>query len=285
MRFTSIITVALSFVGIIHSLPIESRSFEGLYGVTYTARNSDGSCQSASEIANSVREMKAVGINNIRTYSQECNQLPAILKAIKETGGGMTVLAAVWIDGSSNDNAEIDKLKQILHSTPDLSPIRGIIVGNEVLFKGVMSSSELASMMKTVKAISKGIKVGTAEVDTTYHKEVMSVSDIACVNMQPFFSRMNVKNAVSNLNMQYNNFKKAAGGKEVYITETGWPSSGADEGDAHPSLANMQSFVSAISKSSLPYYFFEWQDSQWKSEGIESNFGLLGPNGKSKFSS
>jgi exo-beta-1,3-glucanase (GH17 family) len=283
MRFTSIITIALSFAGLIQALPIESRSINGLYGVTYTARNSDGSCQSASEITNAVHQMKAAGINNIRTYSQECNQLPAILNAIKSNGGDMTVLAAVWIDGTSNDNDEIATLKQVLNSTPDLSPIRGILVGNEVLFQGLMPSSELVSKVKAVKAIAKGIKVGSAEVDTTYSEDLMAASDIVCANIQPFFSHINVKNAASNLNMQYNNFKKTAGGKEVYVTETGWPSSGADAGDSHPSVANMETFAVAVSKISLPYYFFEWQDSQWKSSGIESSFGLIGADGKAKF--
>jgi glucan 1,3-beta-glucosidase len=283
MRFTSLITVALSFAGLIQALPIESRSINGLYGVTYTARNSDGSCQSASEIAHSVQQMKAAGINNIRTYSQECDQLSSILKAINTNGGGMTVLAAVWIDGTSNDEAEIARLKQVLNATPDVSPIRGILVGNEVLFKGLMSSSELVSKVKAVKSIAKGIKVGSVEIDTTYSKDLMAVSDIVCANIHPFFSHVNIKNAASNLNMQYNNFKKIAGGKEVYITETGWPSSGADAGAAHPSLENTEAFATAVSKTSLPYYFFEWQDSQWKSKGIESSFGLLGPDGKAKF--
>ncbi|GAA5795838.1 glycoside hydrolase superfamily [Helicostylum pulchrum] len=283
MRFTSILTIALTFAGVIQSLPIETRGIGALHGVTYTARNSDGQCQTAQEIAASVKSMKSKGINNIRTYSQECNQLPAILDAINSSGGGMTVLAAVWIDGTGNDDQEMATLKSVLNSK-DTGAINGILVGNEVIFKGQMSSSQLAKKIKTVKSFSKGIKVGTAEMDTTYPPDLMAASDIAAVNIHPYFSQVDVKDALSNLNDRYNNFKKLAHGvSEVFIAETGWPTEGASFGDAVPSVKNTQIFAAALTTSHLPYYFFEWQDSSWKAAGIESHFGLLNTFGRSKF--
>ncbi|KAG2203265.1 hypothetical protein INT47_000185 [Mucor saturninus] len=282
MRFTSLVTIALSFAGVIQSLPVERRGITSLNGVTYTARNSNGECQSSQEIAASVKLMKSSGVHSIRTYSQECDQLPAILDAIKSQGGGMTVLASVWIDGTSKDQEEISTLKSVL-ANHDTSAITGILVGNEVLFNGVMPASELIKKFKAVKAISKGIDVGTAEMDVTYPQELVDVSDFVAVNIHPYFSQVDIKNAMSNLNDRYNAFKKMAGGKKTYIAEVGWPSAGASSGKAVPSVSNTETFASEISRTSLPYYFFEWQDSNWKSSGIESNFGLLNSNGKAKF--
>ncbi|KAI8081978.1 glycoside hydrolase superfamily [Gilbertella persicaria] len=285
MRFTSLVTItAFYFAGLIQALPIQSRDISSLNGATYTARNSDGSCQSAGQVLASVKLMKASGISNIRTYAQECNQLPNILNAIESVGGGMTVLAAVWIDGTSNDDKEISTLKSVLSSTSNLGAIRGILVGNEVLFNGIMSSSELVNKVNKVKAIAKGIQVGSVEVDSTYSSDLVSASEIVCANIHPYFSSVSINDALDNVSTRYNNFKKIAHGKQVYITETGWPSSGSPSGDAVPSLANTQKFAAAISGSSLPYYFFEWQDSNWKSSGVESHFGLLYANGKTKFS-
>ncbi|KAI8641281.1 glycoside hydrolase superfamily [Parasitella parasitica] len=282
MRFTSIITVALSFAGLVKALPIESRSATSLNGVTYTARNADGSCQSASEIVASVKLMKASGVNKIRTYAQECESLPNILSAIKQVGG-MTVLPGVWIDGSSNDDAEIARLQKVLNTADNINAITGILVGNEVVFNNVMSSSQLAGKINQVKKISKGIQVGTAEVDSTYTSELMAASDFAGVNIHPYFASVNIKSAYNNLNQRYNTFKKSAGGKQVYITETGWPSSGAASGAAQPSLANTEAFVKSLSTSSLPYYYFEWADSNWKGASVESHFGLLNGHGIAKF--
>lgn len=282
MRFTSILSLALTFAGLMEALPIESRGVSGLNGVTFTARHSDGSCQSAAEIQNSVKLMKASGIKSIRTYSQECEQLPNIINAIKSNGGGMTVLAAVWIDGSSNDDTEIATLKSNLAKV-DNSLIEGILVGNEVLFKGIMSSSALVQKLVAVKAVSNGIKVGSVEVDSTYTKDLVAASDIVCANIHPFFAHVAIDGALANLQTRYANFKKVAGSKQVYITETGWPSAGAANGKGVPSLANMEKYAAEVSTTSLPYYFFEWADSNWKSNGVESNFGLLTEAGKVKF--
>ncbi|CAO3612333.1 unnamed protein product [Mucor fragilis] len=282
MRFTSIITVALSFAGLVKALPIESRGVSSLNGVTYTARNSDGSCQSASEIVSSVKLMKSSGVSKIRTYAQECESLPNILKAINQVGG-MTVLPGVWIDGTSNDDAEIARLQKVLSSATNINAITGILVGNEVVFNNIMSSGQLAGKINQVKKIAKGIQVGTAEVDSTYSSDLMAASDFAGVNIHPYFASASIKNAVSNVNQRYNTFKKSAGGKQVYITETGWPSSGAASGAAQPSLANTESFVTSLSASSLPYYYFEWEDSNWKGAGVESHFGLLNGQGNAKF--
>lgn len=282
MRFTSIISIALSFAGLIQSLPIESRGISSLNGVTYTARNSNGECQTTQEIAASVKLMKSSGVRSIRTYSQECNQLSAILNAIKSQGGDMTVLASVWIDGTSNDDVEIATLKSVL-SKYDTSAIIGILVGNEVLFNGVMSSAELINKFKSVKAVANGIDIGTSEMDVTYPQDLVDVSDFVAVNIHPYFSQVDITSAMSNLNDRYNAFKKVAGGKKSYIAEVGWPSAGAISGLAVPSIANTETFASQVSQSSLPYYYFEWQDSDWKSSGIESNFGLLNSNGRAKF--
>ncbi|CAO3610484.1 unnamed protein product [Mucor hiemalis] len=282
MRFTSILTIALSFAGLMEALPIENRGISGLNGVTFTARHSDGSCQTAAEIQNSVKLMKASGIKSIRTYSQECNQLPNIINAIKSNGGGMSVLAAVWIDGSNNDDTEIASLKSNLAKV-DNSLIEGILVGNEVLFNNLMTSSALVQKLVAVKAISNGIKVGSVEVDSTYTKDLVAASDIVCANIHPFFAHIDIDSALSNLQTRYANFKKVAGSKQVYITETGWPSAGTANGNGVPSVANMEKYAAEVSTTSLPYYFFEWADSNWKSNGIESNFGLLTEAGKAKF--
>lgn len=61
--------------------------------------NADGSCKTQSAVNTDIKKFKSNGIINIRTYAQQCNQLDHILNGIKSAGGGMTVLAAVWIDG------------------------------------------------------------------------------------------------------------------------------------------------------------------------------------------
>ncbi|KAG1295249.1 hypothetical protein G6F66_004505 [Rhizopus arrhizus] len=275
MQFISLITLIFTLIGCLQAFPIESRSPGTFYGVTYNARHSDGSCQSASEVSDSIKLMKSNGITHIRTYSQECDQLPSILKAIKAQGGGMTVLAAVWLDGSSGDDQEISTLKSVLSKNYGNQYIQGILVGNEVIFNNVMSDGTLINKIKQVKAFASDINVGTAEIPSSYTNQLVTACDMVASNVYPFFSNVNVDTAISNLKAQYNNLKKVAGSKNVWITETGWPSSGSALGNSVPSETNGQKYVTGLLKSSLPYYYFEWQDSDWKSEGTEKSFGLL----------
>jgi exo-beta-1,3-glucanase (GH17 family) len=270
-------------IGFVQGIPLQARGVSGLSGVTFNAYNTDGSCMSASDIQAAVRQMKNLGISNIRTYSQECNQLPSILNAIDQMGGGVGVLAAVWIDGSSNDAKEIEKLKSVLHQGKGLSAINGILVGNEVLFKGTLSSSALENKIKQVKAISGGIKVGTSDVATAFSRNIISASDFLGVSIYPFFTGVNINNAVSSLSTQYQNFKKMTGSKQVVITETGWPSAGSSNQNAQANMENAKKYVSGLSKSGLPYYYFEWQDSKWKGDGVEQHFGIMQSKDKSKF--
>jgi exo-beta-1,3-glucanase (GH17 family) len=286
MRFTAIFSLAVTLASLTQALPLEPRSgSSSLYGVTFTGHNSDGSCMPSKEVAKSIHSMKSHGIKNIRTYSQECDQLDAILKAIKKEGG-MTVLAAVWLDGSSKDEQEISKLKAVLAKNKGNSAISGILVGNEVVFSGGMSASTLINKIKAVKKFARGFKVGTADITTSFSKELIAVSDFLAVNIHPFFGGVTESDAMSNLNAQVSNFKKTAGSKEILVTETGWPTVGSSNQKSKPSTSNAEKYVSALSKSKLKYYYFEWQDSEWKDGGqynIEKHFGLINSNGKFKF--
>jgi exo-beta-1,3-glucanase (GH17 family) len=54
---------------------------------------------SQANVSKDISSFKQNGILNVRTYAQECNQLDQILTGIASAGGGMTVIAAVWVDG------------------------------------------------------------------------------------------------------------------------------------------------------------------------------------------
>ncbi|KAI9250775.1 glycoside hydrolase superfamily [Sporodiniella umbellata] len=283
MQFTLFFTFLLSFSSWVNAIPIQSRAAGSIYGVTYTARNANGGCLSAGQVASAVKEMKSKGITHVRTYSQECDQLPSLLKAIQANGGGMTVLAAVWIQGNANDDHEISTLKSVLSQNHGNQYIGGILVGNEVLFNNYLSESVLIQKIAQVKAFAGKYRVSTADIPPSYTSRLTNAVDFVAANIYPFFSDVTVNEAMNNLNAQYNRLKNTVGGKDLWITETGWPSAGNAMGKAVPSKANAQTYVSGLEKSSLPYYYFEWQDSQWKSTLSEKSFGLLDSAGKIKY--
>ncbi|KAI9020032.1 glycoside hydrolase superfamily [Phycomyces nitens] len=273
----------------VNSLPVQERSSgRSLWGVTYTARNSDGSCQTSSQVATTFQKFRRNGILNIRTYSQECDQLTLILQAIDSMGGGMTVMAGVWIDGTDSDNTEIRTIASVVRRVKNTDAIIGITVGSEVIQRGVMSPGELAGKINRVKSACKGFKVGTADTTTGYASELISVSDIIIVNIHPFFGGVPATEAASNLRLQYNNFLSKVQNKAVYIGETGWPSAGESNGRSVPGASHLETFVNGMMNVDLKYYFFESVDAAWKSGGdygVEPHWGLWTANGRSKIPS
>jgi exo-beta-1,3-glucanase (GH17 family) len=232
-----------------------------------------------------VQDFKTNGIMNIRTYSQECDQLKNILSAID---GSMTVTAAVWLDGSSQDDEEIKQLKSALNAAnpSQRKHIQSIMVGNEVLFKGSVSSEALVSKMEQVKKVAQDIPVGTVDTPNTFTSSVIQACDVIGLNIHPYFASVDIDQAGANMVKQYKAFSPKAKGKELYVAETGWPSAGKTKGDAVPSVSNVQSYVKQLKKiSDVKYYYFEAQDSNWKeggNDGVETHFGLYDASGKSK---
>ncbi|KAI8096404.1 glycoside hydrolase superfamily [Halteromyces radiatus] len=295
MHFSTLITTAVVTMacttGLVQAAPIQARGQNALYGITYTAKNSDGSCQTTDEVLQYVKDFSNNGIKHIRTYSQECDQLGNILNAISSVDSSMKVTAAVWLDGSSGDDEEINNLLSALKAnSKNIKLIDGITVGNEVIFSGSLSSSALVSKIKQVKSAtsSYNIPVGTVDTPNTFPSDVIAASDVIGVNIHPYFGGVDISQAGSNMKQQLNTFKSKAQGKSVFVAETGWPSAGNTNGASVPSVSNVQSYVNQLrSMSDIEYYYFEALDSNWKpagNDGVETHFGLYNSNGKSKVS-
>ena len=83
---------------------------------------------------------------------------------------------------------------------------------------------------------------------------------------------------------------KAAKGKKVIITETGWPSDGSDLWGAHPSYANyLKYFINTqlwSKNENIDVFYFSSFDESWKidSEGdVGAYWGLWDKNENLKF--
>ncbi|CAO3622622.1 unnamed protein product [Cunninghamella echinulata] len=287
--FTSSFLAYICATGLVQSAPIEKRGSKSLYGITYTAKNDDGSCHSAKDVLQYVTDFQKNGIMNIRTYSQECDQLANIIDAIEKVDSSMRVAAAVWIDGTSGDEEEIKTLVSTLEKKKNSHQvIKSIIVGNESIFSGRLSEQDLIKKIQKVKSQIKGnIPIGTVETPSTFPKDVIQACDTLGVNIHPYFAEVGADQAGDNLLSQYNNFKKEHGnGKSIFVAETGWPSDGNNNGKSVPSIPNVQKFVNQLKKiNDMEYYYFEAQDSNWKNAGdfgVETHFGLFDGAGKSK---
>ncbi len=102
------------------------------------------------------------------------------------------------------------------------------IVGSKVLLRGDLSATELIEYINQVKAALPGIPVTTADVygELLSHPEVMEACDVIFANYYQYWEGINVEKAVAYLHARHQEVVARANGKEVIVSETGWPSCG-----------------------------------------------------------
>ncbi len=115
-------------------------------------------------------------------------------------------------------------------------------------------------------------------------------SDKTLINCYPFWEGASIENAGMYLQEMYHQTQKIAGGKEIIIAETGWPSKGEEVQSAKPSPENlMRYYVEAqkwASKEQINLFYFSSFDESWKIhyEGwAGTSWGLWDANENFKF--
>ena len=172
---------------------------------------------------------------------------------------GLDVAMGSWIRHKNNREAEIVNLVE----KAEAGYVDIVVVGNEELYayeegnSDAIEPNELLMILRDVHARLdtaglSNIPVTTAEPwyvlfrrdpnNFFAYQEIMNELDIFLVNVYPFHQYSHIDGALEMLNTLYSDIKvmanEAGPGKEVIISETGWPSDGAINGQAEPSLEN-----------------------------------------------
>lgn len=192
---------------------------------------------------------------------------------------GLESAIGAWIDGDPvEDQKQIDCLiEEALEGHVDIA-----IVGSETLLRGTISEAEVIQRIQEVRqalqSAALDIPVTTADVYGILlsHPTVIEAVDLVFVNYYPYWEGRSLDLAVAHLHLWHQQMNAAAGGKEVIVSETGWPSCGDQIGEALPSPDNAAFyflvFASWAQANSVKYFYFESFDESWKA-------GLEGPQG------
>jgi exo-beta-1,3-glucanase (GH17 family) len=220
----------------------------------------------------------------IRTYgtTNGLEKVPEIAR-----GRGLKVACGCWLSGDTAANeTQINGLIQLAQSgMVDLA-----VVGSETLLRNDLNEDQLIGYIQRVKAT--GVPTTTAD---TYdrllgHPNVVAKCDLVFANIFPFWEGVPIKDAINSLDTSYKRLIQAFPGKEVIISETGWPSAGDSFMGAVPSFENekyyMENFMSWTSINNAKYFYFEAFDEPWKAqnEGERgAHWGLWDKDGTYKF--
>jgi exo-beta-1,3-glucanase (GH17 family) len=106
-----------------------------------------------------------------------------------------------------------------------------------------------------------------------------AVTDTVHVNIQPFYNgATSPSDAGTFLLSQQEIVVQACPGKNVVVSEAGWPSAGGNNGAATASAEDQQAAISSIWQATNgDVTFFSFLDDQWKAAGPEQHFGIPPP--------
>lgn len=222
----------------------------------------------------------------IRSFScTEGNEMiPRIAKEY-----GIKTLVGAWLGNDAEINKkEIAGLIQLAkEGFVDIAA-----VGNEVMYRGDLTEEELLEFMSQVKQAIPNIPMGY--VDAYYEfsdrPKITEACDVILANCYPYWEACPLEYSLLYMKDMYNHALKAANGKKVIISETGWPSFGENFEGAFPSSENfMKYFINTqqwAEEDNIDVFYFSSFDESWKvgTEGdVGAYWGLWDKNEKLKF--
>ncbi|MFY8127568.1 MAG: glycosyl hydrolase family 17 protein [Chitinophagaceae bacterium] len=222
----------------------------------------------------------------IRSFScTEGNEwIPRIAKQM-----GIKTLVGAWLgDDDEINQKEIEGLLQLAkEGVVDIAA-----VGNEVMYRKDLTEEELIEFIKRVKAEIPHIPVGYVDAyyEFSHRPAITELCDVILCNCYPFWEGCPFEYSLNHMQQMYGQAKDAGGGKQVIITETGWPSMGESLKGATPSHNSARDYFINTQlwskEENIPVFYFASFDESWKvgAEGIVGAYwGIWDKNEKLKF--
>ena len=176
--------------------------------------------------------------NAVRLYGTDCNQTQMVLHAIDRLQlTDMKVWLGVWLDNNDTTNArQMAEMWKIL-DTNGTAPFKGLIIGNEVLYRKDLTLTQLATVLKDVKtnltAKNMDLPVATSDLGDNWTADLVADVDIVMSNVHPFFAGVTAELAAGWTWDFWQTHDVVLTGsnssvKQV-ISEVGWPSGGGND--------------------------------------------------------
>jgi exo-beta-1,3-glucanase (GH17 family) len=202
---------------------------------------------------------------------------------------GINTLVGAWLGTDEKINEQ--EIKNVIQLAKD-GHADIIAVGNEVMYRGDLSEDELLNFMSRVKNEVPNVPMGY--VDAYYEFEnrprITEACDVILANCYPFWEGCSIEYSLLYMKDMYNRAVKAAKGKKVIISETGWPNLGQTFHGAEPSFENaITYFINTqlwSKEDDIDIFYFSSFDEPWKigDEGdVGAYWGLWDKYSKLKY--
>jgi exo-beta-1,3-glucanase (GH17 family) len=203
----------------------------------------------------------------VRTYStgNGMDKVPALAQK-----AGLKVMLGVWIGTQPPQNVQqVETAIALANKYPDV--VSAVVVGNEVMLRREMTESDLAAIVRSVKA-RVSVPVTYADVwDAWLGSRALSEAvDFVTIHILPYWDNIPIpaRLAATHVDVIRQRVAAAFPGKDIFVGETGWPSEGRMRQGALPSRANQARVISDIlaiaKRQNFRVNLIEAYDQPWK---------------------
>lgn len=208
----------------------------------------------------------------IRSFScTEGNEL--IPKIAKEYG--IKTMVGAWLGKDNKVNQQ--EVKNLIELAKE-GYVDIAAVGNEVLYRKDLTEDELLRFIDKAKKEINHIPVGY--VDAYYEFDIKpritDACDVILANCYPYWEGCHCDYSLLYIKDMFARATRAAKGKKVIISETGWPSQGTNLHAAMPSYENFMKYFINIQtwskQENIEIHYFSSFDESWK-VGAEGDVG------------
>lgn len=222
----------------------------------------------------------------IRSFS--CTDGNELIPVIAKEYGIKTLVGAWLGDDNKINKREITGLIKLANE----GYVDIAAVGNEVMYRDDLTEDELLRFMYQVKDAIPDTPMGYVDAyyEFAQRPKITEACDVVLANCYPYWEGCSNEYSLIYMKDMFNQAVKAANGKKVIITETGWPSEGEGLQGAIPSFDNaIKYFINTQQWShqdNIEVFYFSSFDESWKvgAEGdVGAFWGLWDKNEKPKF--
>ena len=224
-------------------------------GFNYGADTNGGPTDFATEFAAAQKLTGTSGFNSARLYTMieygTTNTPSSAFQAAINTG--TTLLLGIWCSGGDTVvNNELQALASAVQKYPDLNGlVVGISVGSEDLYRKSASASSILSYISQTRSAMKtaGVNWPLGHVDTaniwqeSEGQSVIAKIDWIGADVYPYYS----SGSPSSLSDFTAGIDSIPNSKPVWVTETGWPTSGSFAGTSSTAgTSNAQTYWKTV---------------------------------------
>jgi len=227
-------------------------SSNGIFGkaLVYSPYHNDGTCKSASDVSTDLNSVMS-GYAGVRLYGVDCNQVPNVLAVARKMN--FKVMLGIY----DITQAAADATTIVSAVGGDWSVVHSIGSGNEVVNKAILSGQDgnaaVAQSLAAAEVVRGIVKAagftGPVVTPDVFHRftefpALCGSESWVAINCHPFFDGGITADQSGTFYTNNVAKVKSACGKNVLVTETGWPTQGMNNGVAVPSKDNQNTVVS-----------------------------------------